>query len=64
MLQKISDILVTSLNVSYNYSDSLIKLFLDLYLVKFLDTSARSSFHALCYLLAISRIENYIVNYG
>jgi len=37
------DILATSLNVLYNF-DSLIKLFSDLYLAKFLNISAKSIF--------------------
>jgi len=37
------DILATILNILY-YLDSLIKLFLDLYLTKFLDTSAKPFF--------------------
>jgi len=36
------DILITSLNVLYNYFDGLTKLFSDLHLIsKFLDTSAK-----------------------
>jgi len=38
------DILTTSLSVLHNYFDSLTKLFLDLYLAKFSDTSAKSFF--------------------
>jgi len=34
------DILATSLSVPHNYFNDLIKLFSDLYLAKFLDTSA------------------------
>jgi len=45
MLQMILIILATDLNVSHNYFNSLIKLFSDLYLVKFfLDTSAKPFF--------------------
>jgi len=36
------DILTTRLNVLHNYFDGLIKLFSNLYLTKFLDTSNRS----------------------
>jgi len=36
------NILVTSLNVLYNYFDGPTKLFSVLYLTKFLDTSAKS----------------------
>jgi len=35
------DILATYLNVLHNYFDSLLKLFSDLYLTKFLNTSAK-----------------------
>jgi len=38
------DILTTSLSVLYNYFDNPIKLFSDLYLVKFLNTSAKLFF--------------------
>jgi len=38
------DILASILNVLHNYFDSLIKLFSDLYLAKFLDTSAKPFF--------------------
>jgi len=38
------DILTISLNVLYNYFDNPIKLFSDLYLVKFLNTSAKLFF--------------------
>lgn len=36
--------LATSLNIVYNYFDDLTKLFSDLYLVKFSDTSTKSLF--------------------
>jgi len=38
------DILATSLNILYNYFDNPTKLFLNLNLVKFLNTSAKSFF--------------------
>jgi len=38
------EILPTSLSVLYNYFDSSIQLFSDLYLAIFLDTSAKSVF--------------------
>jgi len=44
MLQKNVNILVTSLSVLHNHFDSLIKLFLGLYLARFLDTSAKTFF--------------------
>jgi len=43
MLQKNFDILITCLSILHNYFDGL-KLFSDLYLVKFLDISAKSFF--------------------
>jgi len=42
MMSKNFDILATNLSVLYNYFDSSIKLFSDLHLAKFLDTSAKS----------------------
>jgi len=44
MLQKVFDILTTSLSVLHNYFDGPTKLFSDLYLAKFLDSSAKSFF--------------------
>jgi len=38
------DILATSLSILHNYFDGLIKLFLDLYLAKFLDALAKLFF--------------------
>jgi len=44
MSKKYFDIPVTSLSVLHNYFDGLTKLFSDLYLVKFLDSSAKPFF--------------------
>jgi len=42
------DILTSSLSVLHNYFDSPTKLFSDLYLVKFLDTSMKLFFLCTC----------------
>jgi len=44
MSKQYFDIPATSLSVLHNYFDDLIKLFSDLYLVKFLDSSAKPFF--------------------
>jgi len=44
MFQKCFDILATSLNMLYKYFDDPTKLLSDLYLAKFLDALAKSSF--------------------
>jgi len=44
MFAKNFDILATSLSILHNYFNSPTKLFLDLYLAEFLDTSTKSFF--------------------